>query len=262
MINAGLSIDEYFRQKLNKNAKGLDKSDNLDEKKSKKRKIIEIEEEPIEVEQVPTLKEKSKKKKKSKYQNEQTNEINEALIEIEMEVTNKKKKKKRKDRENVDEEQSSEIKESNEQVSSEESVTKSPSIENGTKTVQTGKKRKNDEEPVEAIIENTKTETEEPVRGANAIYSKDIIQIPSHIANKMSNVLVTNFNNSNLGDIVGYGMHENIEIKVVQTKAGDKNLNSTDKYTLYNMDKMERTRVNPKKIFTKLKKTKKSIQVI
>ena len=56
-------------------------------------------------------------------------------------------------------------------------------------------------------------------------------------------------------------MSEDIEIKVIQTKAGDTSL-STDKYSIYNMDRVVKTRVNPRKILKKIKKTKKSIQVI
>lgn len=99
------------------------------------------------------------------------------------------------------------------------------------------------------------------MNGANAVYSTNVIQVPSHVAQKISSMSVHNFKNANIANVVGYGLSEEIEIKTVQTKIG--NVNNTDKYSLYNMDKMStRLRVNPRKMFSKLKKTKSSIQVI
>lgn len=99
------------------------------------------------------------------------------------------------------------------------------------------------------------------LKGANAVYSTNVIQIPSHVAQKMTTMSVHNFKNANIANVVGYGLSEEIEVKTVQTKIG--NVNNTDKYSLYNMDKMTtRLRVNPRKMFSKLKKTKNSIQVI
>jgi len=99
-------------------------------------------------------------------------------------------------------------------------------------------------------------------RGANAVYSTNVISIPSHVAQKMSSMSIDGFKSANVANIVGYGLTEDIEIKIVQTKIGDSS-NNNDKYSLYNMDRLTtRQRVNPRKIMSTIKKTKKSIQVI
>jgi hypothetical protein len=134
--------------------------------------------------------------------------------------------------------------------------------------VETQKKKKKKEKqevaPVEEVS-NTKIQENltqsDNLKGFNAIYSTNVIQISSQVAQKLSNMCIENFTNSNLGNIVGYGMTEDIEIKVVETKAGE-NMYNTDKYSIYNVDRQPKTRINPRKILTKIKKTKKSIQVI
>ena len=132
------------------------------------------------------------------------------------------------------------------------------------------KKSKNDEtqttpETVTSIPAPAESKSSgEPQRptGANAVYSNNVIQIPSHVAQKLSSMTVENFRNANIANVVGYGLTEDIEIKIVQTKIGDNFLN-TDKYSLYNTDRMmTKQRVNPRKILSKIKRTKKSIQVI
>lgn len=98
--------------------------------------------------------------------------------------------------------------------------------------------------------------------GANAVYSSNVIQIPSHVAQKISCMAIDNFTNANVANIVGYGLSDDIEIKTVHTKVGE-NINNTDKYSLYNMDRLTtRQRFNPRKIMSKIKRTKKSIQVL
>lgn len=90
----------------------------------------------------------------------------------------------------------------------------------------------------------------------------EIVQISSFVAQKLSYMTVDSFKNSNISNIVGYGLSEDIEIKIVQTKAAE-SLNTTDKYSLYNMDRLTtKHKSNPRKIISKLKKMKKSIQVI
>lgn len=90
---------------------------------------------------------------------------------------------------------------------------------------------------------------------------KEIIQVTAQVAKKMSHIQVDNFIQANIGNIIGYGMIENVELKIVKSKMGDNSMN-TDKYSIYNTDRVTKTRVNPRKILTKIKKTKKSIQVI
>lgn len=115
--------------------------------------------------------------------------------------------------------------------------------------------------PLPLPIKKTSSEPEK-LSGANAVYSTNIIQIASHVAQKMSCMVVDNFKNANIANIVGYGLSEEIDLKVVQTKVGE-NFSITDKYSLYNMDRLTtKQKVNPRKVMSKLKRTKKSIQVI
>ena len=102
--------------------------------------------------------------------------------------------------------------------------------------------------------------------GNNALdYSLDrsnVIQIPSLVAQKMSYMMIERFKSANIANIVGYGMSENVEIKIAQTKVGD-NYTNTDKYSLYNMDRLtSKQHVNPRKIISNLKRTKKSLNIV
>lgn len=182
IVNTGITVTDYFKQKLNK------------------------EPQPEEIK-------KSKKNKKLAKDEKMEQELPE---EVEIKVEKREKKK----RKIVDEE----VKE------------------------------------VAKIIPNP-AEDSEITKGANAIYNPQVIQVTSHVANKMAKMSVHNFTSANIGNIVGYGMAENVEIKVIQSKLVDNSLN-TDKYSIYNMDKVIKSRVNPRKILTKIKKTKKSIQVM
>lgn len=95
----------------------------------------------------------------------------------------------------------------------------------------------------------------------NLSYS-NVIQIPSLVAQKMSYMMIERFKSANIANIVGYGIPENVEIKIAQTKVGD-NYTNTDKYSLYNMDRLtSKQHVNPRKIISKLKRTKKSLNIV
>ncbi|KAG5685114.1 hypothetical protein PVAND_014311 [Polypedilum vanderplanki] len=253
IINTGVSINDYFNQKK-KNLVAKEEIDEPPKKKSKRNKIDQL------INEEDSCKEKEdfiitpdvqsteidKKKKKKKHEI-----IEEVKPVIDEEISNRKKKKSKqfnKEEKSIVEDQLQLVKE---------------------KTI--NKKRKNDMQQIEEEVINEsqalsqrklkKFEEDERPKGTNAFYSSDVIQIPSHIANKISHVNISVFNNSNIGDIVGYGMSADVELKVVKTKMGEK-FDNADKYALYNMDKLQTKQVNPRKIKTKLKKTKKTIQVI
>lgn len=122
----------------------------------------------------------------------------------------------------------------------------------------------NKEEATEVIAANTLAVEDFDKKshgGANAVYNPNVIQVTSHVAKKMAKMSVHNFTSANIGNVVGYGMAENVKIRVIQSKIGDNSL-ITDKYSIYSMDKVIKAKVNPRKILTKIKRTKKSIQVI
>lgn len=105
--------------------------------------------------------------------------------------------------------------------------------------------------------------SEDIPKGANTVYGTNLIQIPSYMANKLAKMNVDEFSNSNLANIIGYGMREDTTIRVLKTKlAENEGTISMDKYALYNNDKLITKRVNPRKILSSIKKIKKSIQVI
>lgn len=225
IINTGISIDDYFKQKRNK-TEAPDETTETPKKKKRKAEPVAEEVDAVEVIEEPIEDVKPKKKKKKLVE-----EIEVEESSVTEEISDKKRKKRMQ----------------NEAVISEESIV----------------------EPQESKIEGTEVTADEPQsnkdperpRGANAVYSTDTVQIPTHVARKMASMTVHKFTKANLGNVVGYGMTEDIEIKVFQTKLGDASI-STDKYSIYNMDKVLKTRVNPRKILSKIKKTKKSIQVI
>jgi Pin2-interacting protein X1 len=99
------------------------------------------------------------------------------------------------------------------------------------------------------------------LKGVNTVYGTNLIQIPAYTASKLANMSIDEFPNSNLSNIIGYGMTENTTIKVLQTNIAE-TAGNLDKYTLYNNDKLVTKRVNPRKILSSIKKIKKSIQVI
>jgi Pin2-interacting protein X1 len=248
IVNTGLSITDYFKKMMTR--KDSVEVEEPPKKKSKKNKIdqlIEMEENRDSESMVvdhnePAPEKKKKKKKRESSEVEMVQDVPEAVDET------KHEKKKRK-KEVVEEEQTAVVEEE-------------LSIKKKKKKSKAGVGEVPENKPVEEVKLKKQKDDDDRPRGANAVYSTDVIQLPSHIANKMSNVNIEAFSNSNIGDIVGYGMTEDVEIKVVETKIGAKTTTNMDKYALYNTDKMQTKRVNPRKIKTKLKKTKKSIQLI
>lgn len=222
IVNTGISITDYFKQKMKKNNSDVPNvsleseivdqeclsSDEIKPKKKKSKPVIDVDEEQTQ----PDLTNEDTKVKKKKRKHEQIDKTDCVVEETKEEVKKIKV----------------------EEVESKET---------------------------EGKLEPQKPIEPERLRGVNAFYSTDIIQIPTHVAQKMSKMTVDKFQRANLGNVVGYGMSEEIEIKVIQTKLGDTSL-STDKYSIYNMDKVYKPRGNPRKILSKIKKTKKSIQVI
>lgn len=226
-----------------------------------------------------------KKKKRKRTLSDTRVELIEEVLDEAEDITRKKKKKKSKNIQNEDltpadaeediltqesnEEQTKKIKKKSKREDDLAEILQDDSVEEKPK--KSKKKAKRDKEDESAAPEKIQSASEAPPKrsgepdrptGANAVYSTNVIQIPSHVAQKMSNMIVDKFRNANIANIVGYGLSEDIEMKIVQTKIGDNSVN-TDKYSLYNMDRMTtRQRVNPRKIISKIKRTKKSIQVI
>lgn len=89
-----------------------------------------------------------------------------------------------------------------------------------------------------------------------------VLQVPSNVAQKLSFMVIESFKGANISNIVGYGFSEKMEIKILQTKLAESIDCATNKYSLYNMDHLAKQKFNPRKIISKLKRTKKSIQVI
>lgn len=209
----------------------------------KKRKLQDAE--PVTSEIVHDIEESqpSKKKKKSKTDIEEADVS--SFPEIAEEVSSKKKKKKSKRVE--------EILEAPEEIAENDEAPKKK---------KKSKKTRSDPEPIEAE-QSTSAKPGEPERptGANAVYNSNVIQIPSYVAQKMASMSVEQFKDANIANVVGYGLTEDIEIRILQTKVGENSTN-TDKYSLYNTDRLTTKRINPRKILSKLKRTKKSIQVI
>lgn len=209
IVNAGLTVNDYFKQKME--AKKQSTATSSDEKPNKRKKRRAV---------------------------DKVEAVEPELIEEDLEEAPKKKKKKKSKKSSDEEapvEQTEEV--------AETSVSTPPA------------------DPPAVKKSSNRSDPERPT-GANAVYSTNVIQIPSHVAQKLSCMTVDKFNNANVANIVGYGLSEDIELKIVQTKMGDNFLN-TDKYSLYNIDRLTTSqRVNPRKILSKIKKTKKSIQVI
>lgn len=219
-------------------------------KKKKKLRSVSPDVEPEEpsresVEQCDVV-EKLKKKKKKKLQDESTVPEAEQLSTEPCDDDKKLKKKKKK------------LRDIPPTPEPEEPSTKS--IEQCDDDEKPKRKKKLESPPAEKP--SKKSFEPDVMRGANAVYSTNIIQIPSHVAEKLTSMSIDNFKNANIANVVGYGLTEDIEMKTVQTKIGD-NSNNTDKYSLYNMDRLTtKNKVNQRKIISKLKRTKKSIQVI
>lgn len=276
IISKGVSVADYFKQKmaakLNPSAgTTVENVEGEKQKKKKKRKLSD--EDNVAVEDVPLQEEASevndsKPLKKSKRKKNASSEEEQQVVEEVIEEPPKKKKKSKKNRELEEPETVTEvetpvdIKEPSLKVKKkkkskiEDEISAELTVEEPTKA---SKKDKKNQDALS--LPQSSNPAGEPQRGANSVYSTNIIQIPSYIAQKLSSMSIHNFNNANLANVVGYGLSEDIEIKTVQTKIGQ-NADSTDKYALYNMDRMTGQKVNPRKIISKLKRTKKSIQVI
>lgn len=282
IVNKGISVADYFKQKMQ--AKLQKPSEEIIENQPNE-SMEDQPEESIEDQQGETENVvKEKKKKKRKLEEDEVIEVLESAEDVEEKPVKKSKKKKQKESSDND----CEIVETIEKVEEEPPKKKKKSkknpeevsdvVEETTVAEKSKKKKKNKKEPEEEKVlaktpeETTKSSKKkknsttkpsgEPERGANAVYSTNIIQIPSYVAQKLSSMSIHDFKNANLANVVGYGLTDNIEIKTVQTKIGQ-NTAGTDKYSLYNTDRLTtRQRQNPRKIFSKLKRTKKSIQVI
>lgn len=245
IVNTGLSVVDYFKQKMQSKANKstaqndtrkeseetseLQQNETQPEKKKKKKRKVEVEPKIVEPEQQEEPPKKKKSKRSLEVQDPDVMEVIEIESDKETPQKSKKKSKKQKD----------------------------PQPEPSPPVAQLKKTKK-----AETSATTPPAQTGEPQRGNNAVYSTNVVQIPSHVAQKLASMAVDHFKRSNIADIVGYGLSEDIEIKIVQTKMGDNFLN-TDKYSLYNTDKLvTRQRVNPRKILSKIKRTKKSIQVI
>lgn len=271
IVNTGLSVTDYFKQKMQ--AKLQPSTEDLNKLKKKGKKVSE---EVLEASQEEAVDSAPPKKKRKRAVDESQEDLIEDVLEKAEETPKVRKKSKK-----IHEEGSVAIAVENSaaQASNKEQLKKSKQEPNeiveilDEKSVEgkKSKKSKKDKEVESPTPEPSQQSSKAPPKrsgepdrpaGANAVYSTNVIQIPSHVAQKMSNVIVDKFKNSNLANIVGYGLSEDIEMKIVQTKMGDNSFN-TDKYALYNMDRMTtRQKVNPRKIMSKIKRTKKSIQVI
>ncbi|KAL7030609.1 hypothetical protein ACKWTF_006725 [Chironomus riparius] len=278
IVNAGVSITEYFNQKRKEklaNANGTNRRHRRDSQKFIEEDIVpEMIQDESETIEIPK---KKKKKSKCNGNDHEIEEIapiieNQAIENSEESNTKKRKKKKADLIEPVEEEQEVPAKKKKKSKVIEEPLPTQEITDEKIIKKKKKKQTKDSEEPAQAVSNqipespsNNKNKSNLDVdrpRGANAVYATDVVLIPSHVAQKMVNVQINKFNYSNIGDIVGYGMTDDIEIKVVETKMGNKDAINNDKYALYNMDRIARERINPRKILTKIKKTKKSIQVI
>lgn len=290
IVNTGLTVTDYFKQKMQ--AKTQTKAGQQCEevaKTSKRKRQVNSDEAlevPLagedEVELEPEPPKSSKKKRKLSNDGVQVVAAD-VLIESEIEPPAKKKKSK-KDRkavalepvvEEIIDPQSVNKKKSKKRSDVKDDLASSDiiveKVEDVKEVKEKSKKKLKKESQEKASVEvespskskkSAAAGKPEHLSGANAVYSTNVIQIPSYVAQKMSCMTIDSFMNANAANIVGYGLSEDIELKTVQTKVGE-NGNSTDKYSLYNMDRLTtRQRVNPRKIISKLKRTKKSIQVI
>lgn len=292
--NTGISSHDYFKSKLAKHKKIIeDDTDDVQivpiqteetevtevvETKKKKKKskkdedIIELASQsteevqevvPNEIQNV----EKKRKKKKSKINetNEDQSQIQETPngkeIEVETDKMKSKKKKKRKAGGEV-----IDISSSGNDSSSVEEVQEIMSSENEVEEV-VEKKQKRKSNSVEFVKEVKPQDKKIPENvkskeDAATSISPNVVQITANTASKMANIKIEEFNNSNISNIIGYGMSENIEIKVLKTKFGDIDPLKIDKYALYNTGKVMKKRINPRKVLSSIKKIKKRIQVI
>lgn len=222
-----------------------------------------LEEESIVLEE-PVKKKKCKKSKK-------TEEVEEVEIEAEVEVVKVKKSKKKHQEdpviveaaeEFVDEPPKKKKKRKSKDVDVEE-VAVETIVEAELPSKKKSKKRKAEEMSAETTEPSKPLAEPTPVasfNGKNCAYSTNVIQINTTVAQKLASLTVDQFTNSNISNIVGYGLTEEIELKTVQTKMVD-DRGKLDKYSLYNMV-TSKDKINKKKLFSKLKRPKNSFQVL
>ena len=288
IVNTGVSVNDYFKilmaKKQNKMLAEENNTDFVNElpeiKKDKKKSKSEVPEETVEtleeesiMHEEPSKKKKCKKSKKLEEPEDLVNEDDiqvvkgkkfkknhqddpvfvEATEEFVDEPQKKKKKKKKKKSKDVDVE--------------EVAITVETIVEVELPSKKKSKKRKADEmsaettEPSMALPETLPMLN--PVssfNGKNCVYSTNVIQINTTVAQKLASLTVDQFTNSNISNIVGYGLTEEIELKTVQTKMVE-DRGKLDKYSLYNMVS-SRDKINKKKLFSKLKRPRNSFQVL
>ena len=282
IVNTGVSVNDYFKNMMAKKQNRIlaeENSADVNElpeiKKNKKKSTSEVPEvinETIEEESIileePVKKKKCKKSKK-------TEESEELIVEAEAEVVKVKKSKKKHqkdslfveaDKESVDEEPLKKKKKKKSKEVDAEEVTVETIIEAELPSKKKTKKRKAEEmlaetaEPSKPLVELPVSTPVSSFNGKNCAYSTNVIQINTTVAQKLASLTVDQFTNSNISNIVGYGLTEEIELKTVQTKMVD-DRGKLDKYSLYNMV-TSKDKISKKKLFSKLKRPKNSFQVL
>lgn len=265
IVNTGVSVNDYFKNMMaKKQNRILAEEKNTNIVSEMPEEIIEtLEDESIVLEE-PVKKKKCKKSKK-------TEEVDEVEIEAEVEVVKVKKSKKKHQEdpvsveapeEFVDEPPKKKKKKKSKDVDVEE-VAVETIVEAELPSKKKSKKRKANEMSAETTEPSKPLAEPTPVvsfSGKNCVYSTNVIQINTTVAQKLASLTVDQFTNSNISNIVGYGLTEEIELKTVQTKMVD-DRGKLDKYSLYNMV-TSKDKINKKKLFSKLKRPKNSFQVL
>lgn len=268
MINTGVSITDYFKSKRqNIAAKNGEETVNGDEKVST---------EPSEEPKVVQKKKKRKSKKKKSDDDEgvdsnpsssddKTAKSSEEEIKSEQErVTQeletvseapekkkKSKKAKRKDKsedvvENIDDSQSSSItdkKESKRKTSSEEEDLEAPEVPNEPPTKKSKKRRLSNETNNTSDVNETKIQKTDP-EPATTTTTITIGSDPNKFfldavaVEKLKYLRLEKFRNSNVANIVGYGLSKDIKLEVCDSSIV-KGVSHVNKYSIYaNVDKM------------------------
>lgn len=281
IVNTGVSVNDYFKNMMAKKQNRILAEENnaeilneLPEIKKDKKKSTSKEQEEINEsleEESFTIEEPVKKKKCKK--SKRTEESEEVVVEAEEEVVKVKKSKKKHQEDPVFVEAAEECvdeeppkkkkKKKSKDVDAEEVAVETVIVEAELPSKKKSKKRKAQEMLAESSKPLVELPTPIPVNlfnGKNSIYSTNVIQINSTVAEKLASLTVDQFANSNIANIVGYGLTEEIELKTVQTKMVE-DRGKLDKYSLYNMVS-SKDRINKKKLFSKLKRPKNSFQVL
>lgn len=282
IVNTGVSVNDYFKNMMAKKQNRILAEENNSEvvnelaevKKDKKKSKPEVEEEINETleEETITLEEPVKKKKCKK--SKRTEETEEVVVEAEEEVVKVKKSKKKHQEDPVIVEAVEEFVDEEPPKKKKKKKSKDIEVEEAAVVVETiveaelpskkkSKKRKAEEmseEPSTPLAELPAPIPVSSFNGKNCAYSTNVIQINTTVAEKLASLTVDQFTNSNISNIVGYGLTEEIELKTVQTKMVE-DRGKLDKYSLYNMVS-SKDRINKKKLFSKLKRPKNSFQVL